>query len=413
MAPLPISRTSSGTADPHKLQFCSGFFDMNNDKWPDIYTAHDKLKINTMFRNEGNGLFSDIGIPAGTALSMNAMCVTVGDYNNDGLQDIYVTNTPIGNALLKNNGDDTFDEVAASTGTGFYSTGWASQFIDADNDGDQDLYVSGSYIGTTYPSSTFYENEGDGTFSEPDAGFVGDTVSSYSNALGDFNDDGYLDIIVVNTGSFDSQLWQNAGGDNNWIKVKLEGVYSNRDAIGSLIEVFVNGQRQIRYTHCGIGFMGQNSATETIGIGSSMQADSIYITWPTGHIDRLFDIPAGSRLDVLEGSTTNGMIDVDPDITLVGVPIDTTTSTHSPAVSESILIAPNPALSFTQIQLENELMKTIEVFDTHGRKHFFERFSSPVFVHELKVNNWPAGIYFVRVLDSSGRTYIKPLSITK
>ena len=90
---------SSNSSDPEKIPFCSAFFDMNNDKWPDLYTAHDKLTINTLLKNNGDGTFSDVGEAAGADLAMNAMCVAVGDYNNDSWQDIYISNTPQGNAL--------------------------------------------------------------------------------------------------------------------------------------------------------------------------------------------------------------------------------------------------------------------------------------------------------------------------
>ncbi len=325
--------------DPHKLQFCSVFFDFNNDRWPDIYTAHDKTKGNTLLRNNGNGTFSDISQSSGAGVALNAMSTTIGDYDNDGYQDIYVTNTPQGNALLHNLGNETFEEVAAQSGVALYQTSWGALFFDADNDGDQDLYVCGMFAGSNPVTSTYFQNEGDGTFSEPDAGFEGDTVTSFNSAIGDFNDDGYPDIMVLNTAPYNSQLWQNSGGNNHWIKIRLEGVLSNRDGIGSRIELWAGGQYQMQYTHCGIGFLGQNSETLIFGLGQNTLVDSILITWPTGHQDRLYNQASNQLLEIQEGSTTGGQIDVDDDIAIISsIPNLSAFAKYNP-----LHIYPNPA----------------------------------------------------------------------
>ena len=305
--------------DADKLPFCSAFFDYNNDRWPDLYTAHDKFHTNTLLRNNKNGTFTDMSVPSQSNIAINAMCVAVGDYNNDSYQDIYVTNLPLGNALLKNiklGVNHFFTEVAASSGVGFYATSWGSSWLDGDNDGWQDLYVSGADVGTDAISAAFYKNETDGTFSQDVIGFEGDTVNSFSNAVGDYNNDGYPDIMVSNFNPFNSQLWKNEGGTNNWLKINLRGVVSNRDGVGAKIEIYSDGNFQMRYTHCGIGYLAQNSKDEIVGLGSYSQADSIIVTWPTGHIDKLFDVTANQLISIEEGSTTNGDIQVDEDVTI-------------------------------------------------------------------------------------------------
>ncbi len=307
---------NSNSDDDLKLPFCSAFFDYNNDKWPDIYTAQDKLRLNTLLRNEGNCTFTDVSIPTESNLRMNAMCVAVGDYDNDGWQDVYVTNTPIGNAMLRNiPNQDLFEEVADENGTGFYGNGWGANFLDADNDGFLDLYVCGSIVGSDVVSNEFYRNLGDGTFEQPDYGFEGDTVSSYVNAFGDFNQDGYPDIAVKNDAPFDAQFWENSGHTNNWLKVSLEGVESNRDGVGALIKVFTADLTQTRSVHCGMGFLGQNTRDAMFGLGNHTVVDSIHIQWPTGHLDKLYEPEINRRMEVMEGSTTSGQIDLDPGIT--------------------------------------------------------------------------------------------------
>lgn len=384
---------ASGTEDAQKIPFCSSFFDLNNDNWPDLYTAHDKLTINTLLRNKGDGTFEDISSAANADLAMNAMSVTIGDYNNDGFQDIYITNTPQGNALLKNLGNDTFEEVAEPSGVGFFSVGWGANFLDADNDGDQDLYVSGSEVGANVNSSAFYQNEGDGNFSQPNAGFAGDTVSSFNNALGDFNDDGFYDIIVQNIDPAPAQLWRNGGNNNHWIKIQLEGVLSNRDGIGARLELHVNGQTQYRYTHCGIGFLGQNSRTEIFGLGQATQADSIIVLWPSGHLDRLYEVQAGERLLIQEGSTTGGVIDVDPDIDIV-------LSLVPPSQKRSeVLVYPNPIKDQLTVQfpLEWENGGLLYIVDARGTIQTTLPFTAGQKVQQLQVGNWSTGYYWLLI----------------
>lgn len=367
---------NSGTLDDLKLPFCSAFFDYNNDNWPDLYTAQDKLRVNTLLRNDGNCKFTDVSVNTESDLTMNAMCVAVGDYNNDGWQDVYVTNTPIGNAMLKNiPNEDRFEEVAEENGTGFYGNGWGANFLDADNDGYLDLYVCGSIVGTDVVSNEFYRNLGDGTFEQPDYGFVGDTVSSYVNAFGDFNEDGYPDIAVKNDAPFDAQFWENSGHTNNWLKIDLEGVISNRDGVGSLIKVFTGEMIQSRSTHCGLGFLGQNTHDAMFGLGEQTIVDSVHVLWPTGHEDKLYELEVNKRHGVVEGSTTSGQIAIDPGISIgcstLADPPEEIEEPEEPEVVLSLdtpqaLIYPNPVSDrlFLSPSLEGA---TVTVFDLSGK----------------------------------------------
>ena len=390
----------SGASDAGKIPFCSVFFDYNNDKWPDLYTANDKLSVNTLLQNNGDGTFTDAGAITGSDLVMDAMCVAVGDYDNDGWQDVYISDIENGNEFLHNlgasasGGQVTFEEIAEAAGVGFYGIGWGSNFLDADNDGDLDLYVSGMMAGADVISSAFYQNDGDGTFSEPPAGFVGDTVSSFNNATGDFNGDGFPDIMVINTIPFKSQLWKNAGGNSNWLKVDLEGVLSNRDAVGAKIEVYANGQYQMRYKHCGIGFMGQNSGTEMIGLSDLAAADSIVVTWPTGHVDRLFGVEANQKIFILEGSTANGVISVDDDVVLA------ITGTDEAPGHFEIKILPNPVVSSLQVQLPPDVFNRFAIINQAGQASLTGEIETPDF--QVNVDKLPGGIYFLTVWNGAG-----------
>ena len=220
---------ASNTSDEGKLPFCAAFLDYNNDKWPDIYIANDKKRGNTLLKNNGDLAFQNVGGSTKANLRMNAMCVNAADINKDGWLDIYVTNIPEGNKMLLNQpsadgSTNTFEEVADSLGIGFYGIGWGSNFFDADNDGDLDLYVSASNLnGGASISSAFFENVASEQFEKPFiAGMLKDTAYSFSNSIGDFNNDGFLDIIVQNNPPFDFYLWENTTALNNrWLKFPI------------------------------------------------------------------------------------------------------------------------------------------------------------------------------------------------
>ena len=290
------------------------FMDYNNDLWPDIFIASDKNPSNRLLRNNGFGSFDDVTIVAGVGQQIDAMSAGIGDYDNNGYLDIYCTNSPFlspgGSILVQNNGNGTFSERSTQAGVDFNGEGWAANFIDFDNDSDLDLYVSGSISnGTTSGISNtaaMFDNQGNGTFIEliSGIGMQEDTKSSYAHAIGDFNKDGFADIIVNNRIPDTTQLWMHNGGINNWIDIKLQGTVSNRDGIGTWIKLFCTGAKeQVRYTHHALGFMGQNTMDGHFGLDSLSAIDSIKIIWPSGHEDLLINISVNQRLLVIEGVT--------------------------------------------------------------------------------------------------------------
>jgi len=290
---------SSGLFDNTKAPFCASFVDFDNDLWPDIYVAQDKRTINSLYVNQRNGKLKDLSAPTNSDLNMFGMSVAYADIDHNGTFEMYVTNT-VGNKLLINH-QLQFTEEGHRRGVDFIGgTGWGASFLDADNDRDQDLYVSGSHVGSKEVSSAYYMNDGLGFFSQPAAGFAGDTVSSYSNAVGDFNDDGYPDIMVNNAEPFAAQLWQNSGGAGRWLKIKLKGVLSNRDGTGSRIDLYANGKKRSHFTQNAVSYLGQNSDWVMFGLGSLTKADSIYVYWPSGHVDRLYQVTSNQKLIVEE-----------------------------------------------------------------------------------------------------------------
>lgn len=402
-----------------KLPFCSSFLDYNNDKWPDIFIADDKLTINSLFENSGNCSFKDVSEISGANLRLNSMCVAVGDYNNDGWQDIYVSNTSAGNALMHNNGKTnsgniTFSEVADSAGVGYYGSGWGSNFFDGDNDGDLDLYVSG-HLANTDISSVYYENLGDGSFIKPNAGFIGDTTFSFSNAIGDYNNDGFADIIVQNEPPFYVQLWGNSSNANNWLKVNLTGVKSNRDAVGSKIEIFNAGRYQMRYIHCGIGFLAQNSMTEIIGLGTSQWVDSLIVNWPSGHVDKFYSVQANQILKVTEGSQNGGVIDIDTNIELncssfadnppIDIsPIDSVvTGIENDRLGSQLKLYPNPGGKNLIVEAGAGGTRLV-IYSATGIKKYNGYIIDKVIIN---THHWLPGIYLIYSRSSRGNTLVR------
>jgi len=301
-----LVNSESGLITTGTLSFCSAFIDYNKDGFQDIYVANDKVEYpNIMYKNNGDGTFTEVGFETGTDITIDAMSVTIGDYNSDSWLDIYVTNDVVGNVLLKNNGNGTFSDETLSSNTAMNSVAWGSVFLDAENDGDLDIYVSAEHDGTVsgYLSSALFTNNNDEYILENEA-IPDDYAISYSNAIGDIDNEGYPEILVNNINHDNIFLWKNnSNNTNNWLKVKLEGTISNRNGVGSMIEISVNGEKQYRYTLIGEGYLSQNSASEIFGIGDATVIDYVKVNWLSGTEDIFYSVSPNQNLKIVEGSS--------------------------------------------------------------------------------------------------------------
>jgi len=194
---------SSMAGDEGKQPFCIAGIDYNKDKWPDLFYTHDREKTTVLLENLKDNRFKDVSEITNSSILMDGMGICVADLNADLLPDLYITNIEDGNKLLINNFDEStqtyfFTEEATERGCVFNQLSWGCSFLDCDNDGDEDLYVSAATVSATDKSSTLFINDGEGFFSGQSI-FEGDSLRSYSNAVGDFNNDGNLDIAVINT----------------------------------------------------------------------------------------------------------------------------------------------------------------------------------------------------------------------
>ena len=309
----------SNSQDIGKLPFCAGVIDYNNDKWPDLYVANDRANGNAFFKNNRDSTFTEVSEVTHTSFDIDAMTVTVGDINNDQLQDFYLTNLPDeGNKLLINQGyqadsdEFVFLEEAQQRGVDFHQMSWAANFLDVNLDGWLDLYVSS--VTSESQGQRLLTNTGEGYFINGNYGFAGDSLISNCNALGDLDNNGRMEIAVMNNfGPF--QLWQDVNeNDQHWISISLEGHRSNFNGVGSTIKVFTEDLVQSKHTTCGTSFLSQNSFVNSFGIREFNNIDSIIVEWPSGHLDKLYNVDSDQKINILEGSTTNGNIMVDEEI---------------------------------------------------------------------------------------------------
>jgi len=382
---------SAGLSMSSHLSFCSIIFDYNNDGFQDIYISNDKPdNLNILYKNNGDGTFDDVSEYSGAGIGINAMTTTIGDYNNDGWFDIYITNTPEGNELLRNNGDGTFTNVAEATATTFNSVGWGAVFLDADSDGLLDLYVSSDFDGSvgSFLSAAFYHQQNNETFIIPEnIGFQDDTRKSYTNAIGDIDNDGKPDIVVGNDIE-PNFLWANTTvNENNWLKVKLEGVISNRDGIGNTIEINIDGQSQYRYTLAGEGYLSQNSFYEFFGMGNATEVDYVKVTWTaTGEIEIINNIAANQAIIIKEGS---GVL-----------------SSENNLKETAFRVYPNPSSNgIFKLSVLNQEKVSVQVFDISGR--LMTKKNNLKDNDQINLSQYQKGIYIARLSSETNNRTLK------
>jgi len=281
-------------------------FDYDNDNDQDLLFALGQGDALYLCRNDGNGMFADVTVSAGIDASRGgAVGFAAGDYDNDGDIDIFLSGLTYPdddlnvNALYRNNGNGTFTDVtkeAGVTGSMFMGSWWGSDFFDYDNDGDLDLYVTDC----AFMRNTLYRNDGDGTFTYvTDRGFPeGINPGSGVACIADYNNDGALDIYApAGTGGTGALFKNLVGIKNNWIKINLEGTTSNRDAYGARVYVKTgDSPTQLREVHTG--------SVETqplhFGLGKASLINEIKIYWPSGSVQTLYDISVNQTINIVE-----------------------------------------------------------------------------------------------------------------
>ncbi|TVR36974.1 MAG: T9SS C-terminal target domain-containing protein [Cryomorphaceae bacterium] len=304
----------SGLNNTVRPTFLSVIFDYDMDGWPDIYEINDRtLFDNIMHKNMGNAMFSDATAESNSSFAQgHPMTATVGDYDNDGFLDVFMTNSTynpsldVTTTLLRNSGNGAFSDVSGDVGVAFHEFSWGGLWMDYDNDGLQDLYIATSPIVQNAPvyKDIFVKQLPDHTF-EPDSTVFGNMLvqRNYSVARGDLNNDGFYDLVTHSIAPYQSNVWLNSGNENNFVKITIKGTISNRMAIGSWIRVFSNGQQYTQYTMCGENYISQNSQHHIFGLGSASAVDSVHVEYLSGHTDKYYNLEANQHYYFQEGET--------------------------------------------------------------------------------------------------------------
>lgn len=345
--------------------------DYDNDGFPDLFIAKcrggsSNAKINELFKNNGDGTFTDVSVAAGMADPVQTWSSAWADFDNDGFMDTFVganTFTDGHHKLMYNNGDGTFTDITVGSGFEEY-TNTGIEFVahDFDNDGFVDVFGAGN---------TIYFNNGDLTFTPVQ-------VAATNGPIGDLNNDGFLDVLNGNT------IYFNNTNANNWIKIQLQGVQSNRNGIGARVEIYGAWGKQIRDVRSGDGFRFMSSLNTHFGIGTATEIDQLIIRWPSGVVDVINNPSINQSIFVLESSTLS-VADV---------------------VTSKMTISPNPASNLVIVTTDYMLpIQNITIFDLNGRKVLTPSLNQ----NSFEVQSLPVGTYIVLIEDIQGHQAVQKL----
>ena len=371
---------TAGVADPQS-SFCAAWADYDNDGYLDLYIADGVIgdgAANVLYRNNGDGTFTNTADVAGVADTGNSLGTAWGDYDKDGYIDLHVVNFGQSNVLYRNNGDGTFTDVTPTTGMNLPVTdAFVTFFLDIDNDADLDIFISNSgsfqafiagqitgtaphdgdrqvlyrnngdgtftdvtresglyhaygamganfgdinsdgyldiYLATGAPQmgrlerDALFRNNGDGTFTDATTALgLGNIGKGHGVTFGDVDTDGDVDIYVPVGGAFIGDQWHNLfyrnnGTGNNHLTLKLVGVKSNRDGIGAKVTLHIGDNVIYREVSGGCGFGSTNSLSLEIGLGTHTKVDTLEIVWPSGQVDTYRNLSVNQKRVVTEG----------------------------------------------------------------------------------------------------------------
>ncbi len=293
--------------------------DVNNDGWTDLFVANDTMP-NFLFINKGDGTFEEVGLRAGVAFSDNGsprsgMGVDATDFDGDGWQDLFVANIDQELfSLYHNQKDLTFTDEPGEIGAATrLLSGWGLKFFDYNNDGFPDLFLANGHPDDMVEKMTtrvkykepilMFENLGT-KFRDVSA----QTGSVFSNsyparglAVGDFDNDGDLDVLISNNGEAPILLRNDGGNRNNWVGLQLVATKSNPGAVGAVISWQVGARKFSRLKTAGGSYLASHDPREILGAGANGKIESIEIRWPSGKFDRLTNVPMNVYVTVVEG----------------------------------------------------------------------------------------------------------------
>jgi enediyne biosynthesis protein E4 len=299
--------------------------DYNNDGRMDIYQANDN-DPNFLFRNNGDGTFTEVALESDAALdpdgnARGGMGVDASDVDGDGLLDIFVTNfSGQTNALFRNAGDGTFTEETYPLGLGRVSipmSGFGTKFFDYDDDGREEIFVLNGHpfepISKVFPDVTYAEPpflfERAGKAFRDVAAEHGAALKKFylgrGLAVGDFDNDGDPDLLLMNSGEPPALLRNDGGNRNHWLGVRLVGTKSNRDGVGARVTVAAGGARRTKYRLGGTSYLSASDPRLLFGLGSNQKVDELEVKWPSGQTSTLKNLSADRYVTITEGAASN------------------------------------------------------------------------------------------------------------
>ena len=314
---------SAGVDDPNGYYGLGvTWVDFNNTGKLDIFVNNDATP-NYLYKNEGNGKFTEIGLESGTAVSQDGaeqacMGLAIGDYLHNGYPSIFISNfADEYDTLYRNNGNWEFDDVSYKSGEALPSmpyVKWGNAFIDVDNDGWLDLFVVSGHVypqAAQIPATAGYPepkllqmNQKDGTFCDASAQ-AGSALTerrvSRGVAIGDLFNDGQMDIVVEDLDGKPMILRNHGIAGNHWVNFELAGTKSNRLAIGARLKLVAGGMTQTAQIRSGGSYLSQSDLRVHFGLGTATRIDSLEINWPSGAVDVIKDPAPDQLYSVLEG----------------------------------------------------------------------------------------------------------------
>ncbi|HIE28662.1 TPA: CRTAC1 family protein [Candidatus Poribacteria bacterium] len=319
----------AGMVNPNDKGMGVIWCDYDNDSDIDLFVANDRTP-DRLYQNNGDSTFTEIALLSGIALSetgaaFSSMAPILGDIDNDGWFDLVVTNyNNEPNCVYKNDGDGFFSDITYQSGIGgygLYYLSWGADFADFDNDGYIDLFIANGQLdenieeimlGLSYEEpNQLFRNRGDGTFedvsNQSGEGLLLEKVSR-SAAFGDYDNDGDIDILVTNSHQTPDLLRNDTINENNWLIFETVGVKSNRDGIGTRIKVVADGKSQIREVKSGGSYPSHSDMRLHFGLGKATVADLVEIRWPSGLVERFEGVKANRFLKAKEGEKLSEVV---------------------------------------------------------------------------------------------------------